>query len=85
MDRARRSIRALGDLTPREARVRRDGGEAVIPVHELRVGDLLLVRPGEKLAGDGIVQCGSSAVDQSPITGESIPVDKGPADPPRTR
>jgi Cd2+/Zn2+-exporting ATPase len=50
MDRARRSIRALMDLAPREARVRRDGGEAVIPVQELRVGDLLLIRPGEKLA-----------------------------------
>ena len=81
MDRARRSIRALMDLAPREARVRRDGGEAVIPVQELRVGDLLLIRPGEKLASDGIVQCGSSAVDQSPITGESIPVEKGPGDP----
>lgn len=81
MDRARRSIRALMDLAPREARVRRNGGEAVIPVQELRVGDLLLVRPGEKLAGDGIVKSGSSAVDQSPITGESVPVDKGPEDP----
>jgi Cd2+/Zn2+-exporting ATPase len=81
MDRARRSIRALMDLAPREARVRRNGGEAVIPVQELRVGDLLLIRPGEKLASDGIVQCGSSAVDQSPITGESIPVEKGPGDP----
>jgi len=81
MDRARRSIRALMDLAPREARVRRNGGEAVVPVQELRVGDLLLVRPGEKLAGDGIVKSGSSAVDQSPITGESVPVDKGPEDP----
>ena len=81
MDRARRSIRALMDLAPREARVRRDGGEAVIPVQELRVGDLLLIRPGGKLASDGIVQCGSSAADQSPITGESIPVEKGPGDP----
>jgi Cd2+/Zn2+-exporting ATPase len=80
MDRARRSIRALMDLAPREARVRRNGGEAVIPAQELRVGDLLLVRPGEKLAGDGIVKSGSSAVDQSPITGESVPVDKGPED-----
>jgi Cd2+/Zn2+-exporting ATPase len=53
----------------------------VIPAYELRVGDLLLIRPGEKVASDGIVQCGSSAVDQSPITGESIPVDKAPGDP----
>jgi Cd2+/Zn2+-exporting ATPase len=81
MDRARRSIRALMDLAPREARVRRDGVVTVMPVEEIRVGDLLLVRPGEKLASDGVVAAGSSAVDQAPITGESVPVDKGPGDP----
>ncbi len=80
MDRARRSIQALMDLAPREARVRRNGGETVISVHDLRVGDLLLVPPGEKLASDGIVQRGTSAVNQAPITGESIPVDKGSGD-----
>jgi Cd2+/Zn2+-exporting ATPase len=81
LDRARRSIRALMDLAPREARVRRDGVEIVMPVEEIRVGDLLLIRPGEKLASDGVVAAGSSAVDQAPITGESVPVDKGPGDP----
>lgn len=81
MDRARRSIQALMDLAPREVRVRRNGGETVISVHDLRVGDLLLVPPGEKLASDGIVQRGTSAVNQAPITGESIPVDKGSGDP----
>jgi magnesium-transporting ATPase (P-type) len=53
----------------------------VIPVAEIGPGDLLLVRPGEKLAGDGIVAAGASALDQSPITGESVPVDKSPGDP----
>ena len=81
MDRARRSLLTLMDRAPRQARVRRDGQEAVISARELRVNDLLLVRPGEKLASDGIVRCGSSAVDQSAITGESIPVDKVPGDP----
>ena len=76
MERARRSLRALMDLAPREARIRRDGAELVIPVEELRMGDLLLVRPGEKIAADGAVRAGASAVNQAPITGESLPVDK---------
>lgn len=81
MDRARRSIHALTDLAPKEARVRRDGGEMVISVEEVRIGDILLVRPGEKFATDGVVRAGTSAVDQAPITGESVPVDKGPGEP----
>jgi Zn2+/Cd2+-exporting ATPase len=81
MDRARRSIRALMDLAPKEARIRRDGGEAVVPVEEVQIGDLLLIRPGEKLPMDGIVRAGVSAVNQAPITGESLPVDKAPGDP----
>ncbi len=81
MDRARRSIRNLMDLAPREARVVRDGGELLLPVEAVRVGDRLLVRPGEKLAADGVIRTGHSAVDQSPITGESLPVEKGPGDP----
>jgi Cd2+/Zn2+-exporting ATPase len=81
MDRARRSIRALMDLAPREAGVRRNGAERVIPVEEVQVGELLLVRPGEKLAVDGVIRAGNSAVNQAPITGEAIPVDKGPGDP----
>ncbi len=80
MDRARRSIRALMDLAPREARVRRNGAERIIPAEEVQVGDLLLVRPGEKLAVDGVIRAGDSALNQAPITGEAIPVDKGPGD-----
>ncbi len=81
MDRARRSIQALMDLAPREARVRRNGAEVLLPVEEVRVGDVLLVQPGERVAMDGQVRAGVSAVNQAPITGESVPVDKEPGDP----
>ncbi|MGE5673321.1 MAG: heavy metal translocating P-type ATPase, partial [Mycobacterium leprae] len=79
MERARRSIRALMDLAPRIARVRRpDGAVAELPVDEVQVGDLLLVRPGEKIAMDGAILSGSSSINQAAITGESVPVDRGP-------
>jgi len=79
--RTRRAIRALMDLRPREARARRDGKEVVIAVEHLRVGDVIIVRPAERLPADGIVAHGASSIDQSPITGESIPVDVGPGTP----
>src|SRR5215218_424113 len=72
------AIRALLKLGAKEARVLRDGEEVLVPVDELRVGDRFVVRPGEKIATDGIVEEGASAVDQSMLTGESIPVDIGP-------
>jgi Cd2+/Zn2+-exporting ATPase len=81
MDRARRSIHNLMDLAPREARVRRNGAETLVLTDDVLVGDLLLVRPGEKIPMDGIIRAGASAVNQAPITGESIPVDLGPGDP----
>jgi copper-(or silver)-translocating P-type ATPase/heavy metal-(Cd/Co/Hg/Pb/Zn)-translocating P-type ATPase len=78
--RASEAIRALMALQPERARVLRDGREVEIPAAEVRVGDLLLVRPGERIPADGIVLEGRSAVDESMMTGESIPVEKKPGD-----
>jgi P-type Cu+ transporter len=72
------AIRALLELGAKEARVLRDGVEVLVPVDELRVGDRFVVRPGDKIATDGVVEEGASAVDQSMLTGESIPVDVWP-------
>jgi Cu+-exporting ATPase len=72
------AIRRLLDLQPRTARVVRDGVEIDLPVEQVRVGDLLVVRPGEKIPVDGVVESGSSAVDESMLTGESMPVLKQP-------
>ena len=75
--RARHAIRELMEVAPERALVRSaDGSFAETDAHEVRVGDRVRVRPGERLALDGVVVEGSSAVDQSPITGESLPVDK---------
>jgi Cu+-exporting ATPase len=74
------AIRKLLELGAREARVLRDGREVLVPVEELRVGDLFVVRPGEKIATDGVVESGESAVDRSMLTGESVPVEVGPGD-----
>ncbi|MBZ0070129.1 MAG: cadmium-translocating P-type ATPase [Gammaproteobacteria bacterium] len=76
MDRARRAIEALSDLAPRTALVERDGGEVEVPVEELQRDDRIIVKPGQRIPSDGEVLTGSSAVDQAPITGESMPVDK---------
>jgi P-type Cu+ transporter len=71
------AIRQLLELGAKEARVLREGEEVLVPVEELRIGDRFVVRPGEKIATDGTVEEGSSAVDQSVLTGESVPVDVG--------
>ncbi|MDP3092048.1 MAG: cation-translocating P-type ATPase [Nitrospira sp.] len=76
--RTRSAIRALLDLAPKEAHVLRNGEELTIPADRLQVGDHFLIRPGEALPTDGIIRSGSSSLDESPITGESIPVDKSP-------
>ncbi|GGL68489.1 heavy metal translocating P-type ATPase [Halocalculus aciditolerans] len=76
MDRARDSLRELMDLSPDEATVKRDGGTETVPVETVAVGDVIAVKPGEKIPMDGVVVGGESAVNQAPITGESIPVDK---------
>lgn len=82
MDRARRAIQALSSLSPDTARVRADdGAERDLPIQELRVDERVVARPGERIAADGEVVEGASSVDQSPITGESTPVDKSLGDP----
>ena len=76
LDRARHAIRALGELAPRVARVMRDGREHEVPVEQVMAGAVVLVRPAERIPVDGTVLKGQSAVNQAPITGESVPVDK---------
>ncbi len=76
-----RAIRELMNLRPKTARVVREGVEEDVPVERVRVGDLVLVRPGESVPVDGEVVEGRSAVDESLLTGESMPVEKGPGDP----
>ena len=75
------AIKRLMGLRPDTARVVRDGAEVTMPVADVAVGDVVAVRPGEKIPVDGDVLEGESAVDESMVTGESIPVDKGPSDP----
>lgn len=80
MGRAKRAIEALAELAPDTATVRRNGKTQVIPVEEVAVGDIVIVRPNERLAADGFVVLGSTSINQAPVTGESIPVDKRPVD-----
>jgi Zn2+/Cd2+-exporting ATPase len=80
MDRARNAIRSLMDLSPRRAVVLHGDQEEEVPVEELGIGDRILVRPGERIPMDGVVLTGASAVNQAPITGESVPVEKAPGD-----
>lgn len=75
------ALKALLDLGAKDATVLRDGGEYKIPAAQLGVGDVLVVRPGEKIATDGVVIEGASAVDASLVTGESVPVEVGPDSP----
>ncbi len=74
------AIKKLMGLQPRTARIERDGNELDVPVDEVRVGDLVLTRPGEKFAVDGVVVEGRSTVDESMLTGESLPVEKSPGE-----
>ena len=75
-DRARRSIRSLMTLVPPVAIRLRDSHEEMIPISDLAQGDVILVKPGERLPADGLIASGESAIDQSPVTGESLPVYK---------
>ncbi|MFZ5862404.1 MAG: heavy metal translocating P-type ATPase [Nitrospirota bacterium] len=76
--RTRHAIRALLDLAPKEARVLRDGREITVAGESLKPGDIFVVRPGEAIPTDGLIRSGTSSLDESPVTGESIPVDKEP-------
>ncbi|ARK29826.1 heavy metal translocating P-type ATPase [Halalkalibacter krulwichiae] len=76
MDRARNSIRSLMNIAPKEALVRRHGQEIMIHVDDIALGDIMIVKPGQKIAMDGVVTRGHSSVNQAAITGESVPVEK---------
>jgi Cu+-exporting ATPase len=78
--RASEAVRKLMDLQPKLAHVEKDGGEIEIPVEQIQVGDVFVIRPGERVPVDGTVAEGHSSLDQSMITGESIPVEKNPGD-----
>jgi Cd2+/Zn2+-exporting ATPase len=80
MERARHAIRALIDLTPREALVRRNGRDERLPVDAIAPGDVIVIRPGEKVPLDGLVVEGRSDVNEAPLTGESRPIDKASGD-----
>lgn len=81
LSRTRNAIRDLMDLTPTSATVKRHQQEVSVPVESIQVGEVLTIRPGQRIALDGIVVSGTSAVDQSPITGESLPETKEKGDP----
>lgn len=74
--RTRASIRKLLDLAPKEARIVRGGKQIMIPANELKIGDVFVVRPGESIATDGNIIKGRSSINEAPVTGESIPVEK---------
>ncbi|QSB48713.1 heavy metal translocating P-type ATPase [Parageobacillus toebii] len=76
MDKARQSIESLMDIAPKEALIRRGNEEMMVPVDDIQVGDIMIVKPGQKLAMDGIIIKGTSTLNQAAITGESIPVAK---------
>lgn len=76
MNKAKKSIEALGHLSPKSAVVKRNGKLEEIAIEELKIGDVIVVKPNTKIAADGVVISGSSSVNQAPITGESMPVDK---------
>ncbi len=80
MNKARESIRSLMEIAPKQALIRRHGEESLIAVNEIQTGDIMIVKPGQKIAMDGIVTKGASTVNQSAITGESVPVSKKFAD-----
>lgn len=83
MGRAKRAIEALAELAPQSALVRRDGNTVELPVEQLQPGDVVIVKPNERIPADGFVIKGEGSVNQAPITGESVPVDKRPVSDPQ--
>ncbi len=80
MDRTRNAIRALMELRPNEANVKRGNRIVTLPIEQIGIGDIIVVKPGERVGLDGVVIVGNSAIDQASITGESMPVNKGAGD-----
>jgi Cd2+/Zn2+-exporting ATPase len=78
--RSRRAIKSLVEMRPDDAQVLRDGEEVTVPIDEVAVGDVFVVRPGDKIPLDGVVTSGEGTVDQASLTGESVPVPKAPGD-----
>jgi Zn2+/Cd2+-exporting ATPase len=76
MEKARQSIRSLMEIAPKQALIRRNGNEIIVDVEDIEIGDIMIVKPGQKIAMDGIVVKGTSSVNQAAITGESVPVMK---------
>ncbi|WP_431128216.1 heavy metal translocating P-type ATPase [Flagellimonas flava] len=82
MGKAKKSIAALTDLAPKTALLKKDGDTVEVGIEELQIGDTIVVRPNSKISADGVIVKGNSSIDQSPITGESVPVDKTPIENP---
>ena len=82
MNKARKSIAALAELAPKTALLKRNGKTEEVGIEELSIGDIIIVKPNSKISADGVVVDGRSSVNQAPITGESVPVDKEPVDDP---
>ncbi|WP_335965025.1 heavy metal translocating P-type ATPase [Galbibacter sp. PAP.153] len=80
MGKAKKSIAALTDLAPKTSLIKKDGDTVEVGIEELKKGDIIVVRPNSKISADGVIVKGSSSIDQSPITGESVPVDKKPVE-----
>ncbi|MGE3511222.1 MAG: heavy metal translocating P-type ATPase [Vicinamibacterales bacterium] len=80
LERARHAVRALMELVPSQVLVRRGEEEQLTPIDDVTIGDVMVLRPGDKVPLDGLVVSGASAVNQAPVTGESLPIDKGTGD-----
>ncbi len=82
MNRARKSIAALAELAPKTALLKKNGKTEEVGIEELKIGDIIVVKPNSKIPADGVIVSGNSSVNQAPITGESVPVDKEPVEDP---